>query len=317
MIWPKRIGSFEQSKRIEVTDIKKLLFEDLSYLPAEIMGAYNIMGPYGIAYQLKKFAGIDTNVLLNKCSFEHGPYFYKMVCQVEVTHHASHILTYSPFREDVIRELTHITPIAIGPYIAYAEEYRAKKYVEEVKRKIGHSLLVMPSHSSQKGRIGYDIDEFIQQIEDTKKFFDTVIVCIHYEDLKLGLWKPYKEKGYYIVSAGNILSPYFLSRTKYIFYLADAFLANTVTTGMAFAMHMNYPIKLMKQRIKGNLSGRESFYELEVENLTDRAYALFDNDNFTISKEQIEFGNYVFGLDKVMLKREMNKLLKSLTRINE
>lgn len=315
----RRKGSFEESKKIDVTDIKNLLLEDVSYLPSERLGAYGLMGPYGIAYQLKKYAGVDTDILLNKCSFEHGPYFYRMVCQIEVSHHAAHILTYSPFREEVIRELTNISPIAIGPYIAYAEEYRSPQFIEDMKKKLGRTLLVMPCHSTQNEDAEYNEEDFIQHIENIRKDFDRVMVCVHYEDLKKGLWKPYREKGYYVVSAGNILSPYFLSRIKYIFYLADAFISNTVTTGMAFAMYINCPIKLIRQKVNYNLTHRDNFNELEpeLESLVERAYMLFTNKEFIISEDQKEFGNYVFGLENVKTKKEMEILLKSLTRMNE
>ena len=310
-------GNWENSKRIEVTDIRKLLLEDVSYLPSEFLGIYGIIGPYGIAYHLKNYAGINQDILLNKCSFEHGPYFLNMVCHMEVTHHASCILTYSPFREEVIKELTDINPIAIGPYIAYADEYRSRESIKKLKKKLGRVLLVMPSHSTVKESVEYDIEEFICQIERNKKDFDRVIVCMHFEDLKKGLWKRYEQKGYYIVSAGNILSPYFLSRTKYIFELADALIVNTVTTGMAFAMYMQIPIKLIRQKVNYNLCSRSNINELELENLIDKAYELFDNSEFSLSKEQKKFGNYVFGLENVKSKEEMKILLMSLTRMDE
>ena len=201
-----------------------------------------------------------------------------------------------------------------GPYIAYAEEYRSKECIEDLKKEIGRVLLAMPSHSTQKDNTEYDVDEFIQYINSVKKDFDTVMVCVHYEDLKRGIWKLYKEKGFYVVSAGNVLSPYFLSRTKYIFHLSDAFISNTVTTGMAYAMYMNCPIKLIHQKVNYNLTGRDNFSELELENLVDRAYELFIDSEFIISEEQKEFGNYVFGLENVKSKGEMNVLLKTLTR---
>ena len=39
-------GNWENSKRIEVTDIRKLLLEDVSYLPSEFLGIYGLIKIY-------------------------------------------------------------------------------------------------------------------------------------------------------------------------------------------------------------------------------------------------------------------------------
>ena len=62
-MFPLKIkGNWERSKRIEVTDIRKLLSEDISYLPSETIGIYGVIGPYGIAYQLKKYRSEERRV---------------------------------------------------------------------------------------------------------------------------------------------------------------------------------------------------------------------------------------------------------------
>ena len=315
-MFPLKIkGNWERSKRIEVTDIRKLLSEDISYLPSETIGIYGVIGPYGIAYQLKKYAGINRDILLNKCSFEHGSCIFDMVCQREVTHHASSIITYSPYREEVIKRLTDINPIAIGPYVAYADRYRSGDSIKKVKEKMGRVLLVMPCHSTVKESVEYNVEEFICRIENSRKNFDTVMVCMHFEDMKKGLWKPYKDKGYCIVSAGNILNPFFLSRTRYIFELADALIVNSITTGMAFAMYMNKPIKLVQQKINYNVYDQSNINELKRENVADKVHELFSDSEFVLTKKQKEFGDYIFGVKNVKTKEEIKALLMALTRV--
>lgn len=306
-----RKGSLDKSKKIEVTDIKGLLAEDNSYLRP------NYVGAYGVSYQLKRFSGINTEVLLNKCMIEHGLGLRRAVCQIEVMHPVSSILTFSPFREEVIKELTDISPIAIGPYIAYAEDYRSKEYIKGIKGK-KRVLLVMPSHSIPGMVADYSISQFIQQIESIKKKFDLVMVCMYFDDLKGGMWKPYHRKGYCIVSAGNAGSPFFLSRLKYIFRLSDAVIANAATTGMAYAMYMNRPISLFQQPIKYKVTNCNNAYDLELglEEQIVKMNDLFNNTNFIITKEQIEFGKYMFGLENRKSKKEMKELLMSLSRMD-
>lgn len=301
-------GSLRLSKQVEITDRRQILSERVSYIPSEMIG------PYGISFQLKRYSGFDENIILNNCSYEHGIYFSEFVCQVEVTHFVSHILTFSPYRENIIKKLTDISPVAIGPYIAYAENYHSEKYIKKIKNKLGRVLVVMPSHSTQGIDVDYNIQGFIREIENAKKQFDTIMVCMHIEDLRKGTWKFYKEKGYCIVSSGNICSPYFLNRMKYILSLADAVLVNTATTGIAYAMHMNLPVRLIRQQVTYNVNHNNNGYVLEKENLFERLYDLFDQKEFVQTEEQKEFGDYVFGLKNVKTKDEMKMLLSSLSR---
>lgn len=300
----------KKSKRIEINEKRKLLSEKKSYLSPEIIGSY------GIDYQLKKFAGLDTNIILNKCRIEHGLGIRRAVCQCEVGHHISHILTFSPFREEVIKELTDIFPIAIGPYIAYAEDYRSSEYIEKIKKKSGRILLVMPCHSIQGITLDYNIKQFIREIENKKKQFDKVIVCMYFEDMRKGMWKPYSEMGYNIVSAGNTGNPFFLSRLKYIFRLSDAVIANDFTTGIAYALYMNCPICLVHQKIIHNVTCHNNAFELDLgmEKQTEQIFDLFENCRFIITNEQREFGNYLFGLKNVKSKSEMKEILIPLSR---
>lgn len=302
----KFIGNAKQQKKVEITDIKGLLSEKVSIVNGVNSG-------YGVAYQLKQYAGIDMDIPLN-CTIEHGAYLVRMVCQAEVKHHTSHILVFSPFREEVVSELTDITPIAIGPYIAYADSYYPEEYIERIKKKMGKVLLVMPSHSTSAVNVSYNIKQFIQQIENEKKKFDTVMVCIHWEDLKKGFWRPYKEKGYTVVSAGNIYSSSFLNRMKYMFCLSDAVIVNAVTTGMAYALSMNVPVKIINQKMHYNLTHYNNILELEGENYNTKLYELFGNYTFSITEEQIQLGNYIFGLKDVKTKEEMRRILQPLLR---
>lgn len=293
-------SSLEAAKDIEVDDIEGLLLEAKSNIKD--------IGLYGVRYQLKRFAGIDTNTVLNKCTIEHGLVPRKDVWQPEVQHHVSCILTYSPYREDVIRELTELTPTAIGPYIAYAENYRAEKVIEEKKSMLGRTLLVMPVHSATTD----SLDPFFQEIERLKTEFDTVLICMYVHDLELGLWKPFKIKGCKYVSAGQFYSPHFLSRLKYILSLSDALILNEYTTGMAYAMYMGLPIHLAGRGIMPNIMRGHTHTQMIVTN--KKLYRLFDNDQFVITAEQLRFGEYMFGLRSVKTKKEMRDLLLSLAR---
>lgn len=301
----------EKIKQIEVTDIRKLLSERISYISPEISRLSNAI--YGIEYQLKRYAGIDMTMPFN-CTIEHGLYFTRTVSQYEVMHHTSHILTFSSFRAEVIKELTDIIPIAIGPYIAYAEDYRSKEYVKEMKERNGKVLLVMPSHSIQGLCANYNILEFIQKIEEVRKLFDKVVVCLYWEDLKRGVWKIYKEHGYTIVSAGNPCNPLFLSRLKYVLGLCDAVIANSVTTGVAYAMYMDKPVSLTCQEINYEAERSVNMFEIEGESKKGELLDLLCNDKFELNDEQRIYGRYVFGLEEVKTKNEMKKILTPLLR---
>ena len=311
----KENSGLDVAKKIEVDDINGLLMEKASL---EKVSNEKVDGVYGIKYQLKRFAGIDTNIILNKCTIEHGLELRKYVIQSEVQHHVSRILTYSPRREEVIRELTELTPVAIGPYIAYAENYRTEAVIERQKRMLGRVLLVMPAHSIPEVEAIYSLEPLFREIERVKTKFDTVLVCLHVWDLIRGLWKPFNEHGYKVVSAGCIYSPHFFSRLKYILSLSDALIINEITTGIIYAMYMGLPIHWVREYIKYELNYKISWdntTQLECTiNKNEEVYELFDNDQFMITPEQIRFGEYMFGLNSVKSKEEMKELLLSLTR---
>ncbi len=140
---------------------------------------------------------------------------------------------------------------------------------------------------------------------------------MHFEDMKRGLWKLYKDKGYCIVSAGNIESPYFLNRLKYIISLSDAVVMNAVTTGMAYAMYMNRPVRVISQQVKHKVIGCNNSNDFELESQVGKAYEIFNENRFVITREQKIFGDYVFGLENVKSKEEMRKLLLTLTRTRQ
>lgn len=301
-----------KTKKIKITEKKKLMLNKNAYLSPEIGETTN--SAYGVAYQLKKFAGINPEIPFN-CTIEHGMSLRKMVCQLEVKHHVSHILTFSPFRERIIKELTDIIPVAIGPYIAYAEDYSSKEYVDKLKKKYGKILLAIPSHSIPGIDADYDINQFIEKIDQTRKGFDTVMVCLYWTDLQKGLWKPYEKKKYCVVSAGYYTDPCFLSRLKQILFLSDAVITNAYTTGLAYALYMNKPIRIVEQSVQFNSTGCNNSYELSVEDQIDKVYGLFCDADFVITEEQRKFGDYIFGLENVKSREELQQLLIPLLRV--
>ena len=144
------------------------------------------------------------------------------------------------------------------------------------------------------------------------------MVCLHWEDMNKSLWKPYEKMGYTLVSAGSVISPYFLSRLKYIFNLSDAIIFNAVTTGMAYAMYMNKPFKLIRQDISYSTISTNNSLELEVEDFGETLMKVFgySDNEFSITQEQRKLGNYLFGLEKIKSKKEMKRLLTPLLRVS-
>lgn len=303
--------NFEQLRQIEITEWKSLLKKKRFNSIPEISGTTN--SAYGINYQLKKYANIDLKIPFN-CTIEHGVGLREIVCQIEVMHHVSHILTYSPFRENVIKELTDIIPVVIGPYIAYAEEYCTDEHKKMLKSRYGKVLLVMPAHSIQGIDAKYDIYKFIQKIEKIKKEFDTVMICLYWEDLKKGRWRPYTEKKYTVVSSGNPGDPLFLSRLKLILELSDVVVANAFTTGLAYGLYMNKPIGVIGEMVEFNTTKYNNSYELKREDYTKEFYELFGGYSSEITKSQRKFGNYMFGLECTKTKKEMNEILLPLLK---
>lgn len=302
----------EQLENVRLDDLEKLC-KEINNLPKCDNVAMNCR--YGHAYHLKNYTGIEVSTFLN-CTIEHGlNIIHDSVCAVEVSQHCKKILTISPYRKDIIERNTDIEAIAIGPYIAYAEDYYSEEKTKKMKEVYGRTLLVFPTHSAENLGVKYDNNLFLRKIDLISKDFDTVLVCLYYRDIVVQTVNLYRERGYIVVSAGGCYDKYFLPRQRTIFRLSDAVMGNDFSTGLAYAMYFDKPVFLFRQSVEMDGYGIVNTAALERKHEhMDKLYELCSDPKFGRLNEQKEWAKYMLGIDCVKTREEMKDILFPLIR---
>lgn len=207
---------------------------------------------YGNWFVLKKKFGDDFH---SDCMIEHGVYFAKYVLEDECNMKCiDTIYTYSDYRVNAIQEHFNnsITKriIPIGPYIQYADNFKSKTELHNLKERYGKILLVFPLHASPGVRVNYDVDSFAVFIDTLSKDYDTVFVSLSGLDILQGNHIPFQKKGYIIVSSGGRNDPFFLNRQKDLIELADMSVSNDIGTHIGYCICLGTPHCLFRQKIE-------------------------------------------------------------------
>ena len=287
----------ESRKNIDLFEYKDL-YSQISYYPHSPILENNF---YGNAHVLSK--SFDINLYTR---IEHGLYFGSIVPYRNLESNTHSIITFSEYRRNFIKEKTDCKVICAGPYIHYADPLFNENYIQKVKIKLGKTLLVFPSHSIPSVHAKFDINNFIKSIQDIQQDFDTVLVCLYWQDIALGYAEIYKAAGFLIVTAGHIADYYFLNRLKTIIQLSDLTISNNIGTHIGYCIHLKKPHCIINSQViyiagedrhaaAAELSIRNKQDEKSLLNAKAQILDLFSNIQFSISKEQHECIQYYFG----------------------
>lgn len=221
-----------------------VLCKEMNYITPE----YGLNGFYGHYRVMKKIFDVPAWTILN-ASIEHGSYFNDYLEEIEIRPKV--IFTMSEMRRSLLMEkLKNKIVISVGPYIQYVNDIYKPKKMKSIKRMLGKTLLVFPSHSSNDIEVSYDIEEFIKEINTiaNENNFSTVLVCVYWRDYLDGNCKAFLDEGYKLCSAGHAYDSFFLDRLKTIINLSDVVMANKFGTHMGYVVSMGKPYYLYKQR---------------------------------------------------------------------
>jgi len=274
---------------------------------------------YGNAYCIKKYCDIDENYYI-KSAIEHACYMGEdYVWDADVNSVFETIITLSPKRKEVLEKVTSKKIYTLGPYIAYADYSKSKIELDNEKERLGRTLVVFPSHSTDIVKMNFDFDLFINEIKNLSKNFDSVRICVHYTDILNNKYLMYEKAGFQIVSAGHIFDMFFLPRLKSILYCSDMIMSNDAGSYIGQAAYLNKPCYLYRQKLHvDDTENKEHIREYLIRN-NDKFYnALFEKFSIPqdyISKEQRDMINYGWGVDLVKDKVELNKILGEIEEI--
>lgn len=258
---------------------------------------------FGICRNLAK--NKKYNRFINYATYiEHGVDFGNLMENID---YASNVITMSTERLKCLTPLFETT--AVGPYIAYADCLFNISERKLLKKKIGMVLLVFPVHSINTVNAIFDEELLIEKIEAIRHNYDTIIVCVYYDDFIKGRSAVYTKMDYKIVSAGERNDPYFLSRLKTILELSTHCLTNGVGTHIGYAIYHDKPVMLFQQKVEHrghkedfeqNGYGGEIFinYKAEYEK-TIKQFNMIFNEKPIITPQQLEFVERYWGTSYV------------------
>lgn len=273
---------------------------------------------YGNSFYLKKYCCYNKFI---EAKIEHGVYIGGHTPSHEWDNNGfPAVITYSRLRYDHLRKKTFKPIFTVGPYIHYADDEYTEAEIQTKKLEYGKTLVVFPTHSIKTVKYEYDIEEFISFINEfrIKHQFKSVIICMYYQDIINGSYKKYLNKGFDIVTAGNINNNQFLKRLKSIILLSDYTLSNNLGTHLGYCIYMGKPHMIFQQEI--SCIGKN--YDLETEFnrgenykecLEFESHEIIKEFNFYtehITESQYNIVNKYWGIDQIKTKDEIKEIFQ-------
>lgn len=268
---------------------------------------------YGIWYSL--FNDIVQDNIQYSPAIEHGLIFYDEITEDILSTSRCAYATFGPFRKKIIRSYIKDPIFCVGPYIHYAKPFYNKIKFQEMKRKLGRTLLVFPIHSTEVSHVTYEEDEFIRKIKNIEKQYDSILVNAYWWNINDRVIDRLSAEGYQIVSAGFQDDVMFLSRLKTIIDLADCAMGNSVGTHIGYCLHENVPFILLDSKVpkEVTLDRKENKIANTRVSHMQKIREAFCIDRHFITEEQRRLMNYYWGDDCI----KTPYMLKQICRITK
>jgi len=304
----------ERRKTISLFNIKALSAE-LPYGPEERVIDNNL---YGYAHHLKKYAGIKTDL---KAYLEHGLFWGGLIHKDQYNWHFKRIITLSANRcKSIEAQLPTKKGIAVGPYIHYSDLVYGPEEFLNLKKSLGKTLLVYPSHSVKNLAAKYDLELFIAEVKRVSKGFETVLISLYFIDAQNPeMVEAFAKHGFKIVTSGHKFDQNFVARQKTIIQLADMTMGNEVGTHVGYCVFLNKPHYIFKQPVQHVASSKQeqirfdtvatkSNIQLAIEEkeVFFKAFGRFNTE--AISEEQYALCAHYWGFRDVKTAAELKAI---------
>lgn len=244
------LNEIKKREKLSVFDYKELA-KDLDLITKEKC-TYNAF--YGHDRIIKKLLGKSMKEILY-CTIEHGPGPGGNAIdkyEVDVDNEVGNVFyTASENRARFYQKYLPYKKIkSIGLFIQYVKSIVSEKKLGTIKEKLGKVVVVFPYHSTDLIKSTYKTKDFIDEIEKVRWKYNTVLICMYWKDILLGLEKPFIENGYQIVTAGHIYDYNFLRRLRTIISLADMTMSNEIGSQIGYCVCLGKPHYLYLQKIE-------------------------------------------------------------------
>lgn len=251
--------------------------------------------------------------LLQLPAVEHGLIFHEDVFTDLRTTARHACVTFSDFRKNIIRSKLKRPVFCVGPYIHYCQGFYTKEKLAEYKSKLGRTLLVFPTHSTDTSELSIDQKYFLDNLSRMAKDFDSVLVNTFWWNINDPLTERLESEGYHIISGGFRDDPMFLQRLKSYIQLSDLVVGDSVGTHIGYCIDAGVPFSYQDAGTSVRLLKKEEIKDQDTKwKRHDEIRKVFENQK-TITSEQIDICNRYWGLNQTRSVEE----IKCIAEISE
>lgn len=280
----------ERRKKYSVFDYKQLA-EDMPLITREF--GHNAF--YGLADIIKSAIHLPHDKPFDGV-IEHGLYIPQDDIP-EMLDKKNEIYVVGRVRQEFLQRTFPEKKIhSIGPYIQYVDSFHSETWIQSQKKKLGKTLVVFPSHSTHYFIMDFDVNFLVDEIEKIRlqHEFQSVLICLYWKDILLHMDERFSGRGYKFVTAGHIYDPYFLSRLKSIFFLADVAMGNALGTNIGYSIACGVPYYLYSIAVGYTGDNFDELYDTQLD-LWREAAAYFSIYQEDISPEAAAFVEKYWG----------------------
>ena len=201
-----------------------------------------------------------------------------------------------------------------GSFLHYVEQYYYAEIFRERKKRLGRNLLVFPLHSIPYADAYFSYKDFVEYSLNEAKRFDSITVCVYWNDYDSVLTQLFRATGASIVSAGFSFDTEFASRLKSIITMSDAVLTNSVGSHIPFCFAEAKPVKMYTQDVS-----LESEYQADFVTQSFRSnrklWSVLAVDDYRITQEQLDAYELSAGFTQFKTKEEVRAIFDLSKRI--
>lgn len=270
---------------------------------------------YGFEKLIKEYARFPKFIPL-PAHFEHGWTPLEDPLPGDLKTNMPLMLVFSNRRKSAWEKHSSIPVEIIGSPMVF---YRKKNKIKRSSSASG--TIVFPSHSTKDIDVKYDIDDFCNRLLNLPLEFHPFTICLHWEDIKRNVDKLYKNKGFEVVTAGDMYSDQFPRNFYNILKNYKYSASNEVGTYTFYSIEMGIPFFLIGEPAVRINNGNDINIDKKIYNINEFKYGeiaknLFSQVQTYISPEQLEFVNKELGNNELVDRHKLHFLLwKSLFKI--
>lgn len=274
-------------------------------------------GLYDMKRILEKYTGVKTKV--KRYEIQHGWTPLDGAMPNDLTRDIDLMLCWNKrFKDDWDKKSQVQCEIITAPFVIYRKENK----IEQSKNARG--TLAYPSHSTDKSKAEYNIDEYCELLRSLPDEFQPVTISLHHSDIdNYNMDKEYEKRGFKTVCAsygqGNkqfyeafydILKNYKYTTSNepgsYTFY--------SVEMGIPFFILGTPSITDNSEGLDNNIEAKKQISILDYK-YGKITYDLFSNKPFgEITQEQKDFVESELGIKDGLSKDELKEVLKKVKK---